>query len=129
MNVALEVMDNLGLSIPIAGLYKNDKHQTNGLMYNEEMYPLDHKSKLFLMLVRMQDEVHRFAITTHRNKRSKGLTNSFLDDIKGLGKKRLEVLLKTYPTLDDLKKVSIEELQTIVPLNIAQEIKNKVEKM
>jgi excinuclease ABC subunit C len=93
------------------------------------MYPLDYKSKLFLMLVRMLDEVHRFAITTHRNKRSKGLTNSFLDDIKGLGKKRLEVLLKTYPTLDDLKKVSIEELQTIVPLNIAQEIKNKVEKM
>ena len=97
MNVALEVMDNLGLNIPIAGLYKNDKHQTSGLMYNDEMYEIDHKSKLFLMLVRMQDEVHRFAITTHRNKRTKGLTGSFLDDINGLGKKRLEVLLKTYP--------------------------------
>ena len=129
MNVALEVMDNLGLNIPIAGLYKNDKHQTSGLMYNDEMYEIDHKSKLFLMLVRMQDEVHRFAITTHRNKRTKGLTGSFLDDINGLGKKRLEVLLKTYPTIDDLKKVSIEELQTIVPLNVALEIKDKVNKI
>jgi excinuclease ABC subunit C len=129
MNVALEVMDNLGLNIPVAGLYKNDKHQTSGLLYNGEMYEIDHKSKLFLMLVRMQDEVHRFAITTHRTKRAKGLTGSFLDDIKGLGKKRLEILLKTYPTIDDLKKVSIEELQTIVPENIALEIKDKVSKI
>lgn len=128
INVALQVMENLGLNIPIAGLYKNDKHHTSGLIYQEEMYQIDPKSRLFLMLVRMQDEVHRYAISTHRNKRSKGLTSSFLDDIKGLGKKRLELLLKAYPTKEDLQKASIEELESLIPLNIALEIKNRLNK-
>ena len=128
VNVALEVIDNLGLTIPVAGLYKNNKHQTAGLLYNGEVYELNHKSRLFLMLVRMQDEVHRYAISTHRNKRSKAITSSFLDSIKGLGKKRLENLLKMYPTKDSLIKASVEELQAIVPLNIAIEIKKEVNK-
>lgn len=128
INVALEVIDNLGLSIPVAGLYKNDKHHTSGLIYQGEMYNIEPKSRLFLMLVRMQDEVHRYAISTHRNKRTKGITSSFLDEIKGLGKRRLESLLKAYPTKEDLIKASVEELQTIVPLNIALEIKNKLNK-
>lgn len=128
LNVALEVLDNLGLNIPVAGLYKNNKHQTSGLIYNHKIYQLDYKSRLFLMLVRMQDEVHRYAISTHRNKRSKGITSSFLDSIKGLGKKRLENLLKVYPTRDSLIKASIEELQVIVPLNIALEIKRELNK-
>lgn len=128
VNIALEVIDNLGLTIPVAGLYKNNKHQTAGLLYNGEVYELNHKSRLFLMLVRMQDEVHRYAISTHRNKRSKAITSSFLDSIKGLGKKRLENLLKMYPTKDSLIKASVEELQAIVPLNIAIEIKKEVNK-
>ena len=78
------------------------------------------------MLVRMQDEVHRYAISTHRNKRGKGLTSSFLDNIKGLGKKRIEVLLKSYPSKEDLEKATIEELENIIPKNIAIEIKNKL---
>ena len=128
VNIALEVIDNLGLTIPVAGLYKNNKHQTAGLLYNGEVHELNHKSRLFLMLVRMQDEVHRYAISTHRNKRSKAITSSFLDSIKGLGKKRLENLLKMYPTKDSLIKASVEELQAIVPLNIAIEIKKEVNK-
>lgn len=126
INVALEVMDNLGLSIPVAGLFKNDRHHTSGLIYRETMYPIEPKSRLFLMLVRMQDEVHRYAISTHRKKRGKGLTSSFLDEIKGLGKKRLEALMKTYPTREDLEKAGIEELETIVPPTIAEEIKRRL---
>ncbi len=127
VNVALEVIDNLGLNIPVAGLYKNNHHHTSGLLYDNKMYPIDPKSRLFLMLVRMQDEVHRYAISIHRNKRSKGLTSSFLDSIKGLGKKRLEALLKTFPTKEDLEKATLDELEVIVPKNIAIEIKNVLE--
>lgn len=126
INIALEVIDNLGLSIPVAGLFKNEKHHTSGLIYEQKIYQIDPKSRLFLMLVRMQDEVHRYAISTHRNKRSKGLTSSFLDDIKGLGKKRIEALLKTYPTKEDLQKATISELENIVPKNVAEEIKKKL---
>lgn len=128
IRVAEEVIDNLGLSIPVAGLFKNDKHHTSGLIYQNEVYQIDSKSRLFLMLVRMQDEVHRYAISTHRKKRGSGLTSSFLDQIKGLGKKRLEALLKSYPTKEDLEKASLEELKTIVPENIAQEIINQLNK-
>lgn len=127
VNVALEVIDNLGLNIPVAGLYKNDHHHTSGLLYDNNMYPIDPKSRLFLMLVRMQDEVHRYAISTHRKKRNKGLTSSFLDSIKGLGKKRLEALLKTFPTKEDLEKATLDELEVIVPKDIAIEIKNALE--
>lgn len=127
INVALEVIDNLGLSIPVAGLYKNDHHHTSGLLFDCNMYPIDPKSRLFLMLVRMQDEVHRYAISTHRKKRNKGLTSSFLDSIKGLGKKRLEALLKTFPTKEDLEKATLDELEVIVPKDIAIEIKNALE--
>ena len=127
VNVALEVIDNLGLTIPVAGLFKNDKHHTSGLLYQGNLYPIDPKSRLFLMLVRMQDEVHRYAISTHRNKRSKGLTSSILDQIKGLGKKRLENLLKAFPSKEDLEKASLEELENVVPLDIAKEIKEKLE--
>lgn len=127
VNVALEVIDNLGLKIPVAGLFKNDKHHTSGLLYQGNLYPIDPKSRLFLMLVRMQDEVHRYAISTHRNKRSKGLTSSVLDQIKGLGKKRLENLLKAFPSKEDLEKASLEELENVVPIDIAREIKEKLE--
>ena len=122
INVAQEVLDNLNLDIPLAGLAKNDKHHTNGLIYQGELYEIDKKSRLFLMLVRMQDEVHRYAITFHKELRGKGLTHSFLDDIKGIGKKRKELILKAYPTLDSLKKADVLELSQIVPLPLAEEI-------
>lgn len=126
INVAQEVLDNLCLNIPLCGLAKNDKHHTNGLIYNGELYHIDKKSRLFLMLVRMQDEVHRYAISFHKDKRGKGLTHTIYDDIKGIGKKRKEMLLKAFPSLDSIKKASLEELIQIVPKDIALEIKDKV---
>lgn len=128
INVAQEVLNNLNLDIPLAGLAKNDKHHTNGLIYKGQLFEIDKKSRLFLMLVRMQDEVHRYAITFHKDKRGKGLTHSFFDDIKGIGKKRKELLLKAYPTLDSLKKADVVELSQIVPPNIASEIYDRVNK-
>ena len=126
INVAREVLDNLMLDIPVCGLAKNNKHHTNGLIYNSSMYEIDKKSRLFLMLVRMQDEVHRYAITFHKDKRGKGLTSSIFDDIKGIGKKRKEMLEKAFPSLDSLKKASLEELTQIVPLDIANVIKERL---
>ena len=78
------------------------------------------------MLVRMQDEVHRYAITFHKDKRGKGLTSTIYDDIKGIGKKRKEMLLKAFPSLDSIKKASLEELTQIVPLDVATKIKEKI---
>ena len=119
----------LHLKIKVVGLKKNDKHRTNDLIDSDlNVINIDRMSNVFHYLTRMQDEVHRYAISTHRNKRTKGITSSFLDEIKGLGKRRLESLLKAYPTKEDLIKASVEELQTIVPLNIVLEIKNKLNK-
>ena len=77
------------------------------------------------MLVRMQDEVHRFAITSHRNKRSKSLTSSLLDSVEGLGKKRRDVLLSTYSSISEIREASVEELSQYVPRNVALNIKEK----
>lgn len=126
INVAKEVLGNLMINIPVCGLAKNDKHHTNGLIYENEFYQIDKKSRLFLMLVRMQDEVHRYAITFHKDKRGKGLTSTIYDDIKGIGKKRKEMLLKAFPSLDSIKKASLEELTQIVPLDVATKIKEKI---
>ena len=122
MHVAEEVLEDLKINIPLVGLAKNDKHHTSGLIYHDQIIPIDHKSRLFLMLVRMQDEVHRYAISFHKQKRGKGLTHNLFDDIKGIGKKRKELLMKAYPSLDSLKKASVEELEQLVPLDIAQAI-------
>jgi excinuclease ABC subunit C len=124
INVAQEVLDNLGLEIPLCGLAKDNHHHTNGLVYHGEEYFLDRKSKLFLLLVRMQDEVHRFALSTHVNKRSKNLTSTFYDEIPGIGKKRKEMLLKAYPTLNDILKASVAEIAQIVPEAVAKNIVN-----
>ena len=115
------------LDIPVCGLAKNNKHHTNGLIYNSTMYEIDKKSRLFLMLVRMQDEVHRYAITSHIGKRKKSLTSSILDEIKGLGSKRKETLLKAFPSTADLKNASEEEISQYVPINVAKEIKRVID--
>ena len=114
--------------INLAGLAKDDHHHTSLLMTKDEVHPISNQDKLFLFLVRMQDEVHRFAITFHRNKRSKKLVTSFYDDIEGVGLKRRAILDKTYPTLDALKSASIKELSQIVPLDVAERIIEKLNK-
>ena len=123
-----EVINELKLDIPVYGLFKNDRHQTKGLMDNDgNVISLDDEKSLFFLLVRMQDEVHRFAISFHHQKRSKNFTKSFLDDVPGLGSKRQQLLLKQYQDIDQLKKASVEELSQFLPLEVAIALKKKLE--
>ena len=128
INVAKKALIDAGVNIFVAGLQKDQHHSTSLLLTEDNEYPLLNNDQLFLFLVRMQDEVHRFAISFHRKKRSKKLTNSFFDDIEGIGEKRKELLLKAYPSLNELKQASLEELQQIVPKKVAQIIKEKLNK-
>ena len=119
-------LKDIELDIPVYGLYKNDKHSTSGIIdINEKIYPIEDK-KLFFLLTRMQDEVHRFAISFHKQKRNKAMTVSLFDDIKGLGSKRKEVLAKAYPDINVLKQASIEELSQLLPKEVAEELYNKL---
>lgn len=131
INIALEVESELNVHIPLAGLKKNDKHQTDTLIngYTGEEITLDRKSNLFFLLMRMQDEVHRYAITTFRNKKAKDMFKTIYDDIPGIGKKRKEMLLEIYPTIDLLKQATKEELGQLLPSKIVDLLKEKIEKM
>ena len=121
VNVAREVIDSLGLNIPVAGLKKDDKHSTDMLLgkYPLEEIPIKKDSYLFLLLTRMQDEVHRYTITYHKDIRSKGALTSILDNIDGIGEVRKKNILKKYKTIDKMKEASIEELKELMPENIA----------
>ncbi len=127
LGIGQEVLKELELDIPLCALKKDDHHHTAFLLtqYGEVITLKEHQ-KLFFFLVRMQDEVHRFAISTHRKKREKKVTKSIFDDIKGIGIKKKEYLLKAYPSLEDLKNASKNELLAIVSEDIATEIINKL---
>ena len=116
-----EGLSKAGVEIPVFGLFKNDHHQTSGLIDSEgKTYDLDRKSPLFFLLMRMQDEVHRYAITFHKQKRSKAMTNSVFDGIAGIGDKRREKLVSAYPSIDALLGASIAELAQIIPQDSAE---------
>ena len=121
VNVAREVIESLGLNIPVAGLKKDDHHTTNKLLgkYPLEEIEISKDSYLFLLLTRMQDEVHRYTITYHKDIRSKGALASVLDNISGIGDVRKKKILKKYKTIDKMKEASIDELKELMPLNIA----------
>jgi len=122
-----EVIQELDLSIPVFGLFKNDKHQTKGLMDKDgNVISLEDNKPLFFLLVRMQDEVHRFAIGFHHQKRGKNFTKSILDDIEGLGDKRKQLILDHYVDIDMLKKATVEELCQYLPKNVAERIVEKL---
>lgn len=127
VEIAYNVREKLNVNVNIAGLAKNDKHETDALINGNtgDFIPLNHKSPLFFMLMRMQDEVHRFAISYHRHKREKSFFETIYDDIPGIGKKRRVQLLSAYPTLDSLKSVTLEELKQIVPEESAKLILEK----
>lgn len=127
VEIAYNVREKLNVNVNIAGLAKNDKHETDALINGNtgEFIPLNHKSPLFFMLMRMQDEVHRFAISYHRHKREKSFFETIYDDIPGIGKKRRVQLLSAYPTLDSLKSVILEELKQIIPEESAKLILEK----
>ena len=130
IETALEVKKVLNLPFSIAGLVKTSKHRTSALMdenFNE--YYLDNEKKLFLLLTRMQDEVHRYAITTHIKKRNKSVFNSVFDDVDGIGEKRKEQLIKAFPSISELKNAKIEELEQIIPKESAKLLYEKVRKL
>ncbi|MBQ2213598.1 MAG: excinuclease ABC subunit C, partial [Erysipelotrichaceae bacterium] len=116
IRAAGEIISKLGLhSVAIFGLVKNDKHQTASLMNDElELLEIDRENKLFFELTRMQDEVHRFAISFHKKVRSKEMTHSQLDDVPGIGPKRKKALLRTFGTLKRIEEASVEELSEVV---------------
>ena len=127
IEAAKEVIQNLELNISLAGLAKNEKHRTNSLIKsNGDVIDLSKNKPLFFMLTRMQDEVHRYAISTHRNKRNKSMFASIFDNIPGLGEKRIELLVKTYPTISELKNASLIELEQIIPKESANALYNKL---
>ena len=124
INVAREIMFSLNLNIPVVGLKKNKRHATESLIAfssNKEI-PIDRKSNLFFLLERMQDEVHNFTISYHKQIRSKGNLESVLDNIDGIGKVRKEQLIKKYKTITKLKKLSVEELNKILPKKVANNL-------
>ena len=121
INVAREVISQLGLKIEVCGLKKDDTHSTNMLLGKEplEEIKIDKRSDLFLLLTKMQDEVHNFTISYHKNIRSKGALSSVLDNIEGIGEVRKNKLLKKYRTISKMKEASIEELEEVLPKEVA----------
>ncbi len=115
------------VSFPVFGIYKNEKHQTEGIIdIDKNLYPLSKGSPLFFLLMRMQDEVHRFAISFHKERRRKNMCKSLFDDIEGIGEKRKEMLRKHYPTLESLKKASVEELSQLLPNEVAKRLYERI---
>lgn len=127
VDVARDVLENqLGLDIPIAGLAKNDKHKTSELLFGPELAVIDleRNSPEFFLLQRIQDEVHRFAITFHRQLRSKNSFSSKLDGVPGLGPKRKKLLLKEFKSLKNIQQATLEEIHQLgIPLPVAEAVK------
>ena len=130
VNIAKEVIqEQLGLDIPIAGLQKNDKHQTHELLFGDplQVVELSRNSQEFFLLQRIQDEVHRFAITFHRQLRSKNSFSSQLDGIEGLGPKRKQNLMKHFKSLNKIKEASVDEIVEVgVPRAVAEAVREKL---
>lgn len=117
VNIALEVLKELNLSIPVCGMVKDDNHRTRGLYYNNVEIPIDRHSEGFKLITRIQDEAHRFAIEYHRSLRSKGQVKSILDDIPDIGPTRRKALMRRYKSLEAIKESSLEELERTPGMN------------
>ena len=130
VNIAKQVIqEELGLDIPIAGLQKNDKHQTHELLFGDplQVIELSRTSQEFFLLQRIQDEVHRFAITFHRQLRSKNSFSSQLDGIEGLGPKRKQLLMKHFKSLIKIKEATVDEIVTVgIPRAVAEAVQAKL---
>ncbi len=127
LSAAKEVLDSLGLKIKIAGLKKNSKHTLEALVYENEVIPLLKQSELYKFLLKLSEEVHRFAITFHRETRKKKAASSILDDIKGLGEKRKKLLLSHFTSIEQIKQASVEELKSLgIPEAVANAMKEEL---
>ncbi len=117
VNIALEVLKEFNLSIPVCGMVKDDSHRTRGLYYNNVEIPIDRHSEGFKLITRIQDEAHRFAIEYHRSLRSKGQVKSILDDIAGIGPNRRKALMRQFKDIEAVKEASVEELEKTPGMN------------
>ncbi len=121
VKAARDSLEKIGVAVPVFGLFKNEKHQTRGLVDGEgHTYDLTGKPPLFFLLVRMQDEVHRYAISFHRALERKKATRSLLDDIPGLGARRQALINETYRSLDELRQASLSELEQLLTREVAE---------
>ena len=117
VNICLQVLEELGLDIPVCGMVKDDNHRTRGLYYNNTEIPIDRHGEGFKLITRIQDEAHRFAIEYHRSLRSKSQVRSVLDDIEGIGPTRRKALMKHFQSLENIRNATIEELTVIDGMN------------
>lgn len=117
VNVALKVLDELDLSIPVCGMVKDEHHNTRGLYYENQEIPIEKNSETFRLITRIQDEAHRFAIEYHRSLRGKGQVHSVLDDIEGIGPVRRKSLLRHFKDVDAIAAASVEELAAVDSMN------------
>lgn len=124
VNIALSVLEELQIHIPVCGMVKDDNHRTRGLYYNNVEIPIDTRSEGFKLITRIQDEAHRFAIEYHRSLRSKAQVKSRLDEIPGVGPARRKALMRHFKSLEEIKAASVEELMLVpeIPQNVAEAI-------
>ncbi len=117
VNAALEVLENLKMNIHVCGMVKDDHHRTRGLIYDGEEIAIKPGSEAFMLITRIQDEAHRFAIEYHRSLRGKNQVHSILDDIEGIGPSRRKALMKYFTSIEDIKKAGVEELMKVPSMN------------
>ena len=124
VNIALSVLEELNIHIPVCGMVKDDNHRTRGLYYNNVELPIDSRSEGFKLITRIQDEAHRFAIEYHRSLRSKSQVKSVLDEIPGVGPARRKALMRHFKSIEDVKNATVEELCQVpeIPVNVAEQI-------
>lgn len=124
VNIALEVLEKLNLHIPVCGMVKDDNHRTRGLYFNNVELPIDRNSECFRLITRIQDEAHRFAITFHRQLRSKGQVHSILDDIPGVGPTRRKDLMRSFENIEAIRNATVDDLKELPSMNekSAQEV-------
>ena len=124
VNIAEEVLSNLGIHVPVCGMVKDDNHRTRGIYYQNVELPIDTRSEGFKLITRVQDEAHRFAIEYHRSLRTKAQVHSVLDEIPGIGEKRRRALMKAFTSIEDLKAADVETIAALpeIPKNVAEGI-------
>ena len=119
VNIALSVLSELKLNIPVCGMVKDDNHRTRGLYFHNVEIPIDRHGEGFKLITRIQDEAHRFAIEYHRSLRSKAQVHSILDDIEGIGPARRKALMRRFQSMENMKNASVEELAETDSMNLA----------
>ena len=118
VNIALKVLGELGIDIPVCGMVKDDNHRTRGVYFNNVEIPIDTSSEGFHLVTRIQDEAHRFAIEYHRSLRSKEQVHSVLDDIPGIGETRRKALMRRFRSIENIRDASVEELSQTESMNM-----------